>query len=540
VLIDAKTLSGGPTISADVCIVGAGPAGIVLTGELAARGFTVALVESGGVEDDAEAHSLDTAIVIGGEYTDPIWIRCRGFGGTSRMWNTLIDGKPFAKFVPLDPIDFQQRDWLPHSGWPFQFAHLAPYYERAHQLCGLGPFRYGAADWNEPGASAWNTPGGPIHSAVYQLAPATLYSKVALDDVRTSEKIQCLLHATVTEIDIHPDGRKITGIKIGTLCGAKACVTASIFVLAAGGIENARLLLASNRVCTAGIGNQNDLVGRYLMDHPVCHFTQMFVTNRRVFDESDFYDLHQVRGIPVLGRLALDEEILEREKILNSSIVVYPRPPRYRSAGLEAVRRLKAARTEGAAAGAMLRDAGTVLLNLPDIVAYALHADPAHIFDQHYWSRPENNADRYVTFEPQFYVEQAPEPENRIKLSSERDRLGMAKSEIHWRWGSFDQRSVERTREIFDAELRRLGLGKMEVLGSRRFVPSAHHPAGTTRMHVDPRRGVVDENCRVHEIENLFIAGASVYPTCGYANPMLTIVAMSLRLADHLARAKTP
>ncbi len=151
------------------------------------------------------------------------------------------------------------------------------------------------------------------------------------------------------------------------------------------------------------------------------------------------------------------------------------------------------------------------------------------------WSRWPDNSDEYRTFEPVFYPEQAPDPENRIALGENRDALGIPQPLIHWRWRNIDRRSAKRAAELFDAAFRKAGLGELRTLHSEAFTPGTHHPASTTRMSDDPRSGVVDATGKVHGMANLFVAGASIFPTAGFANPMLTIIALALRLADHLA-----
>jgi choline dehydrogenase-like flavoprotein len=534
-ITDARTLAEVATIAADICIVGAGPAGLTLATELAKKsGVQILLIESGGLDLDPETQALNQGIRADDNYVDPSTIRARGFAGTAHLWNTPVKGTLGAKYVPLDEIDFEKRDWVPHSGWPFDRQHLNPFYERAHQRCGLGPFQYGLGDWSADPHRPWNMEGTDARSGLYQLGSVDVFRKDAQAAVRDAQNIQCLLYANVTEIEMAPPGEKVTGLKIVCLNGRTLKATASTFVLAAGAIENPRLLLASDSVQKGGIGNRFDCVGRYFMDHPVYYFTRLRPDDAKLFEISGFYDLQVMRGTTILGRLGVSPEAMRRDGLLNASIVLYPKIPGYRSRGIEALRQLRIAFRERAIPPQLFRKLANLIVGAPDLAAYAIRSARVKTVPNHGWSNLENNAGRYATFEPEFYLEQSPDPQNRITLANSRDRLGMRQAEIHWRWNELDARSAERTRQIVDESLAKKGIGHLDLLKFWRLRPSAHHPAGTTRMHADERQGVVDENCRVHGTANLYVTGPSVFPTCGYANPMLTIVALALRLADHL------
>jgi choline dehydrogenase-like flavoprotein len=151
------------------------------------------------------------------------------------------------------------------------------------------------------------------------------------------------------------------------------------------------------------------------------------------------------------------------------------------------------------------------------------------------WSRLRGKPRRFAALELLLNLEQAPDPDNRVTLDAACDRFGLPKPTLHWRWRALDQANLVRLRALVADELERHGLGRVEVADAPPD-PNAHHHMGTTRMHRDPRRGVVDEHTRVHGLSNLYVAGSSVFPTSGFANPTLTLVALSLRLADHLEK----
>ncbi len=325
--IDARTLGPSQSFSADVCIIGAGPAGLAIALDLGGRsGLKVLVIESGSFEDDSATQAMNQGSRRGDPYHDPAAIRARRFAGTATMWHTSDRGSLGTKYLPLDPIDFEKRDWIPHSGWPFNYAHLEPWYEKAVKVCGVGPFQYSTEYWSDEASRPWKLDGTDADSAVYQLGPDVIFMHDARTAVERSKNIRCILNATVVGIDTDaPGGQKVTGLKVRTLSGASFSVTAAKYVLATGGIENARLLLAF------GIGNQHDQVGRYFNDHPVMTFTEFIPADRSLFNRSAFYDRRPFRGIDVLGRLVLKPAAMEREKLLNMAVLMHPRPASYRS-----------------------------------------------------------------------------------------------------------------------------------------------------------------------------------------------------------------
>ncbi len=498
-------------------------------------GLNVLVIESGGFEVDRDALALNQGSSVGDAYHDPAAIRARRFAGTATMWHTSDRGSLGTKYLPLDPIDFERRDWVPYSGWPFDYSRLAPWYEKAVKVCGVGPFDYSTEYWSDGGNPPWALEQTDADSAVYQLGPDVVFTRDARSAVERLENVRCILNATVVGIDAGaaspgPGGLKVTGLKVRTLSGISLGATASNYVLATGAIENARLLLAF------GIGNQHDQVGRYYNDHPVVTFGELIPADRSLFNRSAFYDRRPFRGVDVLGRLVLRRAAMEREKLLNVAVLLHPRPARYRSRPIEAVRRLNAARQSRSIQPGFYRDLLHAAVGIPWIAAYARKRARGQNFMASGWSRWPDNSREYRTFEPVFYPEQAPDPENRITLGTNRDALGIPRAVIHWRWRDADRRSASRAVELLAAAFDKAGIGRLRISPGESFTPGTHHPASTTRMSDDPRLGVVDATGKVHGTANLFVAGASVFPTAGFANPMLTIVALALRLADHLAR----
>lgn len=474
--VDGRTL-GAPGLDADVCIVGAGPAGLTLARELATRGRRIVLLESGGRNPDPEVQALCEGTTSGDVCAGPGLTRHRRAGGTVWIWNTRFGDEMGAKYVPLDAVDFEAREWWPLSGWPFDRAQLNPYYVRAQAVCGLGRAAYRGEDWETPERPCLGLAPGPLTTGVYQFGPGRLFTAVHLDEIRRARNVLLCVNATAVELARDTGGRSITHVEAACVTGRTLRVRAPLFVLAAGGIENARQLLLASR--GAGAGDESGMVGRCFMEHPRDASCRLVPANPGLFDRCGLYALHRGDGGVVMGRLTLTDEARRRQELPAISITLQ--------------------RRRGG-----------------------------------WWRRRGTGFDLLIN------LEQAPDPENRITLGDERDRFNLPRAAIHWRWRAFDQRNLARVHTLVTGELARHGLGRVEVAAAAPPDPNAHHHMGTTRMHRDPRRGVVDEHARVHGISNLFVAGSSVFPTGGFANPTLTIVALALRLADHLETRLQP
>src|SRR5690606_2936309 len=308
-----------------------------------------------------------------------------------------------------------------------------------------------------------------------------------------------------------------------------------------GGTENPRLLLMSNKVQDTGIGNQHDVVGRYFMDHPLVYVGLLFPRNKHIISSLALYDKRRVNNEVVMAKFELSESVLRREKMLHMSAMLFPREKHFKSDSKHSARILTNAlqrRKLPPKAGYHFKK---VLLHSPELITewYRHHVlkelvKPNLAFGN--WSSEKNFEKKYTKFEVVAQTEQAPDPDNRVVLSNRRDRLGLPQVKLINYWRDIDKESVKKAESIFANAFATAGLGDMnlEPLEKQRVMLSTHHNMGTTRMSEDPRTGVVDAQCKVHGISNLYVAGSSVFPTGGFANPTLTIVALAIRLADHI------
>ncbi|MHC4103440.1 MAG: GMC oxidoreductase [Planctomycetota bacterium] len=544
-IIDARKLPEDETIKSDVCIVGGGTAGITLAKEFIDRQFRVCLLESGGIKPDKETQSLYAGENIGHPYFSLDTARARYLGGTTNRW-VIDDGKGSfgARMRSLDEIDFEERDWVPHSGWPFPKSHLDPYYQRAQALCRIEPSSFAVETWEQsPNSLRLPLSNGRVKTVIFKIGSRDPFIQDYIPEISKAANITTYLHANVANIETDEAVRTVKRLRVFCLPGNKFWVAARLIILAAGAIEIPRLLLLSNQMQNVGLGNQYDLVGRYFQEH--LHFQLgLFVpSDSNLFLRTSMYNcIHPVNGVSVIGKMSLSERVLRREKLLNyvtqfnptvmlTSSLGHVFYPNKNTAGARSFKAIYAAVVRGAELQDPKRHLISVLTGLDGVAATiyrALKRRAIKIFTRK----------KIQLFVLESMSEQLPNPQSRILLSEQRDRLGMNGVQLDWRLSPMDTESAIRSQEILDQEFKRAGLGRLYTLLDADTPPQrirgGWHHMGTTRMHVDPRKGIVDENSRIHGISNLFIAGPSVFPTSGYANPSLTIIALAVRLADHI------
>jgi choline dehydrogenase-like flavoprotein len=366
------------------------------------------------------------------------------------------------------------------SGWPLRGEDLLPWWKRAQEVCQLGPFDYDLGSWERRlRAARLPVSDAEVESKIYQLSPPTRFGPVYREELAAARDVTVVTGATAMGLEMAADGGAVERVRAGGLGGARLTVEARGVVLATGGVENARLLLLS------GLGERRELVGRCFMEHP--HFPAGRVVLERPLSTTLY---RPRRGVIAVARLFVARAVQEREGLLHSNIMLEPESPAW----------------------------------LPPLAAAAL---------RRLSPRPPR------TFRMHHTLEQAPDPESRVELSEERDGLGLPRARLVWRTSERERRTFERGQALLGEALARAGIGRVEPAALGEGWPILQgrlgHHMGTTRMHSDPRRGVVDPDARVHGVRNLFVAGSSVFPTGGAGTPTYTIVALALRLADHLA-----
>ncbi len=524
---DARQLQAGAEIQADVCIVGAGAAGIAIARELIGGRERVALLTSGGLEFARGPQKLYAGDNVGRVGYTPYRSRVRMFGGSTTRWA--------GHCRPLERLDFERRDWVPHSGWPFSRDQLEPDYRRAQEVCRLGPYDYEPPTWSASGRQPLTVDPHTLDLRIYQFGHPTDFGKIYKGELEAARNVDVWLHADVLEIEVDGDVRRVTGLRVATSHGRCARFVADRYVLACGGLENPRLLLASNRVARGGLGNRHDLVGRFYTDHAFA-FTGWFEPARPDLDRSlNVIEDYQRVGFEQRAHaaIALPERTIRAEGLNDCAVYFVRRPnykiqPTYFTHGVKSLTQLAdVLKGHDLVDRSVSRHLLNVAVGLP-----AVGTTFARRLTEVVRPRPR--------LALKTVVETTPNPDSRVTLGERRDALGVPRVRVDWRINAGDLRGFSRLYDVMRAELARLDLGRLvedpavDSEGWPVSFSSGMHHMGTTRMHDDPRQGVVDANCRVHDLANLYVAGGSVFPTGGVANPTLTIVALAIRLADHL------
>jgi choline dehydrogenase-like flavoprotein len=500
--IDARTLPDASRIVADLIIIGGGLAGITLAKELAGGPLKIAILESGGREIDMENQALyaGSAVVRAPGNPDkplddyPVQSRIRAFGGSGHVWG--------GKCAPLDPADFAQRDWAPHSGWPISREQLQPFYDRACDLLEIPRFGPETPVLHDPARKPLDLDpaDGFFPAPRYFSRLSGGADKKAFDAFRTdfagASNITVYLYANVTKIRRNAKGDTVEGLDVGCLDGKRHTAKAKTYVLATGGIENVRLLLASG-----GIGNQNDLVGRFFQGH---------VTYSMDGDaETEGSAINVSRAEPM-------------------TLYAPPGGVAYCVIG-------------SGLAGQARMQAGAFTLTLnrsgPPEAGTPTQAETKVI--RQTAARVDGGAGEGQLLGCFAMTEHFPNPDSRVTLDTQHlDPLGMPRIRLEWTYSAKDWDSFERSAAGLGDALGASGQGRFCWPIKRpdylKISSASRHHMGTTRMNADPKKGVVDPDGRVHGINNLHVAGSSVFPTSGIANPTLTILALVMRLADHL------
>jgi choline dehydrogenase-like flavoprotein len=529
VLTDLARMTGLAQRETEVCVIGAGAAGLTLTRRLLAKGHSVVLLESGGNDYEAATADLNAGENVGEDYYPLDHARLRFFGGTTAIWG--------GRCAELDPIDLETRPWVPHSGWPLSHDELEAYYRQARPLFDLPEAGIGVERLREAGVPVPRFAADRLTTPIWSFDMRfNRFAKESCRDLVDHPRCEIVLHATATSIDAAAGGEGIAQVSARALNGAGLVVRARLFALAAGGIENPRLLLASRAAMPQGLGNAHDQVGRYFMEHP--HARGGHIENARAWALlKAFGRRHRLRGQDVAALIAPSAELQKAHGILNSSLTIVARQPEQAPQfwGMRAYSKVKHDMAPTKAGRSLWiatkRFAGWAQRTVDPLRPWLLH-----------------RAGR-LQIALLVRAEQAPNPDSRVLLSEETDALGMPRVRLDWRLSPLDVRSVDVLVRTLGEETERLGLGTVvpapwlsDPGGGWRTDPliSAHpiggyHHMGTTRMSEDPRHGVTDGFGRVHGLDNLYIAGSSLFPTSSWANPTLTIVALALRTADRMS-----
>lgn len=559
---EANDVPQDQVLRTGVCIIGAGAAGITLARRLEAARVDTILLEGGGMQLEAASQELCAGENTGLPYFPLQTSRLRYLGGTTNHWGGVCR--------PLAAEDFEPVPGIPLTGWPIGRAALDPYYSEAALICGLRNTDFDREEWIRDGRfPVLALDEARIRSRVVQRVSSSRRSFGARyqDELSAARHVETLLHANAVDIITDPAGKTVTAVEVATVEGNRFQVAADTVVLAAGGLENPRLLLASRHQHPRGLGNQHDVVGRYFLEHPRFRAGVLVPADPEV--HVGFYEPHRVADTTLRGYLALPPARRLAEGLVDVQIRLGTRydEPFEQALSSVAVNSLRALpdAVDDRDLGQLRRHLVRVLEDLstwerfsvtggplpiphPDVAAAVATATPVQrrqllpgllgqlptfAYQKLTGLGPVDSIDLVAR------IDQAPNRDSRLTLGRERDALGLPRAQLHWSLSRTDRDAVLRTLELLGAETARSGVGRVRVLldGDGQWpddLEGGWHLMGTTRMSQDPRTGVVDRDGKVHGVSNLYIAGSSIFPTGGSGTPTLTIVALALRLAAHL------
>jgi choline dehydrogenase-like flavoprotein len=402
---DARTLDNNTLLEGDLCIVGAGAAGITIAREFANSPLNVLLLEGGGFEFDPQMQELYRGEIVGQPYFPLQAAALHYFGGTTNHWAGWC--------ATYEPIDFEQRDWVPHSGWPITRADLDPFYARAQKILDLGPYKYDAADWKNGDSARVPLLGDSkiVWTKMWQFSPPTRFGAKYRDEIVKSPNIHLYTHANVVEVEANDSLSAVRSVRIRGFDGKELRARAKRFVLACHSIQNARLLLASNKQAREGLANDNDLVGRYFMEHFEMPAGELALT-RPESTGTGLYALDLGRRTP-RGELALSPEAQREHRVLNGTASV--------EAG-----------NYGDPVKSTFQFLDTVMMNRQRAWEQGGRKGPPPLAEAEPAQAPRSKGP------PRFYhlttrQEQAPNPDSRVTLSTEKDALGVPRARLDWR-----------------------------------------------------------------------------------------------------------
>jgi choline dehydrogenase-like flavoprotein len=547
-ILKHKSIAAGAVVDADICIIGAGAAGITLAIELGRNGIDTLVIPGGGLRYNSRYQGLYKGTSSDGTPLERS--RHRRFGGTTAVWG--------GRCIPFDQIDFEKRSYVEHSGWPISLGDLTDYYRRSQEYLDLGTnLSYDVAEV---------VPDGPNHliedfdddvlltDRVEKFSLPTNLGKKYYREIAASPTIRTIMDSHMTRLRSADASEEITTISCVTKTGTPFSCKARIFVLATGGLETTRHLLQAGVTDSEGVGNRSGLLGRFFMTHLSGVIAEVAITpgravvNRYETDED---------GVYCRRRLQLSGPAQEQAGILNFSSFLHHPPIQdaehrnpllsllFLAKGFRAVAfRIPAEYSAGLAYGRFgprdyLAHLRNVVIGIPQLLFHA----PELVYKRLMRRRklPSiiiNNKDNRFCLH--YHVEHAPHLESRVTLADQLDEHGLRRLHVSMQYKDIDVQSILTAHNIIKERLERSGVGTLTFLTDDPFehikkqIAFGGHQIGTTRMALDEEDGVVDVNCRVFGVNNLYVAGPSIFPTAGQANPVLTIVALAIRLADHL------
>lgn len=525
-----------PFADHDLCVVGSGPVGLAIALRVAEAGMGVLVLERGDGDDPWPDDKIDLK-----RHAAMDVAAARVFGGTSQYWG--------GRCVPFDPIDFAVRPWMAGPGWPLAIEDLDPWLAPAAEFLGCGKPLFSAP---APGGERLDP---AAFDALERWTPRPVLAKRYRAAVAASDKIELVVEATATHVELTPDGDRVSLLRVQGPAGM-AELHPRRLVLAGGGVETTRLLLASQRTQPRAFGGSDGPLGRFYMGHLSGKIADILLADPDTVDRHDFFLDGEAYA---RRRLTLSPEAQAAHGLANVSF--WADNPRFHDArhGIPLLSLVWLAlatpvvgsrlASEGVRRSHLGPSPRRLLPHLRNVLKrpHAVAAQLARLLHDRYLAKPpkpgfllRNAAGRYALH---YHSEQAPSAESRIRLRHGRSAGDLPPLDIDLRFSKADIASVISAHQVLDEALQRSGMGRLEFHQPPEARPAAvdaqatdgFHQIGSTRMAARREDGVVDPDLRVHDVANLYVASSSVFPTSGQANPTLLAVMLGLRLVDHLA-----
>lgn len=509
--------------TADICIVGSGVIGLAMVKELMTSGKRLIVLEKGGHEHSKQLEATQDCEITGHAFTGHRDGRVLGFGGTARAWG--------GQALPLDATEMRSRQWVNLEGWPIDPAELEQYYESIDEFLSVDKVSYDADldALRKLKKTEFDQTLIRYHFSKWSRKPDI--SIAMRTQLMHASNVIVIENGTVCNLHMNEAHNRIEQVQIKNVNHRVATIHARQFVLCMGGLENARLLLLSNTQSPQGIGNTHGNVGAFFQDHPTAQVGT--VTSDDEFQLQRKFNYFFYGKTRMLPRLSLAHSAQRKHGVLAATAFVQFIPKE--TALFSDLREMER------------------LVRRGKLPSSKLLASPLVKFNQ--WTSLGRSAGEYL-FRKRLYtpdstprltvmIEQTPSAESRVGLSNELDHQGLPKARIHWAISELTAKTLLVLCNVLDREFKRLKLGRIEwdawtqksEAAILENLCDAFHHMGTTRMSEDPKDGVVDAQCRVHGLQNLYIAGTSVFVTSGHSNPTYTAIALAMRCANHLAKA---
>ena len=560
-IISADELANSASLSTQVAVVGAGPAGIVVALEAAKNGFEVLLLESGYDRFNATVQELSEAAAWDPDVHEPMskTVR-RQLGGTSTIWG--------GRCVPYDPVDFDRRDRISDTPWPVAYEELSSYFQRACDWlkCGRAVFDV----TRMPQLPASLVPGLPNADAstasLERWSLSTDFAREYADELKRSTRVRVVTGLTCTEVSSQLGQSRADHLTCRTLDGKHVTVRAQCYVLACGGLETTRLMLSSRGPDGGALGDHSGHLGSWYMGHVdgvIANVRFRTPPRATVFGyERDIDGTYVRRRFSVSREAQLKHEApnviaflanpaladyWHGNGILSLAYLALRSPFGHLVAPPEQRLSLSGDKSVGSPSGH-----GGKSPVRPHLVNIARDSVPVARFAVGLGARrvlARGHAtpgfftaySRDNLYPLQYHGEQVPNRKSHVSVTDDLDSLGMPKLSIDFRFSQQDVDGILKCHQIWDEYLRQNNCGHLEYISDdpdsavwEQAGGVGSHQLGTTRIAARSEDGVVDRNLAVHGVGNLYVASSSVFLTSSQANPTFMIIAFALRLADRL------